>query len=191
MIASCGDVECVRPGACFDGANVTAWDTTSELCFQSGRRSCPAGAVCDLSGSCVFADDGLPCTVGVECGTGNCWRPPASPAVGVCCNSKCDNECQECLSVRGVCMSRTGAACSMQMPCDTVSHALNHPVSQFFLHPGFERIYQFQRVPEVCKRPVWRLHEYCMSAWIVLYPPYTRHCRVFAVSCFPHVLGLV
>lgn len=113
----CGDLRCVRPGACPPDANGTDWDTIDKLCYTSGAGGCPAGQSCDASGTCVA--DPIPCTSHLQCGSKSCWVP-TNETVGVCCNEACYDDCQECST--GTCKARTGLACPDPVPCNAVSH---------------------------------------------------------------------
>jgi hypothetical protein len=119
---SCASVGCVNPNSCTNATRSTAYTVAGDVCYTSARRGCEEGATCDSDGACVFVDDGKPCTLDVQCASNNCWRPlsQGTSGMGICCNQKCDNECQECSSNAGTCKARTGSVCSLNVPCSTV-----------------------------------------------------------------------
>jgi len=117
----CASFGCVNQNSCTPGTRSSAYTTPADVCFTSGQHACQPGATCDATGSCVFADDGKPCNEDIECFSKNCWRPKGQTGgVGVCCNQRCDNECQECNSSPGQCKATTGDTCSLTVPCSTV-----------------------------------------------------------------------
>ena len=87
---------CNGSGACTTAASSQC---TSNLCATDGSgkcsgsctaSSCPSGTYCDSTGTCAKTlDVGASCSVGTQCTSGNC-------ADGVCCDGKCDGQCQSC-----------------------------------------------------------------------------------------------
>ena len=110
---------CNGSGAC---TTATSSSCASNLCATDGSgkcsgsctaTSCPAGNYCDSTGSCTKTlDPGAACAMGTQCTSGNCTD-------SVCCDAKCDGQCQSCKEVGSVgkCKIVTGDPISPRAAC--------------------------------------------------------------------------
>ena len=124
---TCGSIGCVRKDKCQVGDDSSTLTSLGDVCYVGGETSkdfagnpgptdCPAGATCDESGSCVFADDGIACNDNSECGSGFCVKN--EQGAGTCCNEACTLECQICVRGEGTCKSRIGDVCDTDNPIE-------------------------------------------------------------------------
>lgn len=102
-VACTAGVQCTS-GNCVDGVCCdTSCGGTCESCNQAGSvgsctaipdgqdpiDECSGAEVCNGAAGCRPGEDGLACTAGVECSSGNCVD-------GVCCDTACAGTCESC-----------------------------------------------------------------------------------------------
>lgn len=121
--ASCTDGKATTASVC-NGSGACTTPATSQcpsnLCGADGKcsgscttTSCPAGTYCDSTGTCAKTLElGASCSSGTQCASGFCVD-------GVCCNGKCDGQCQSCKATGsvGTCKTIQGAPVSPRAAC--------------------------------------------------------------------------
>lgn len=110
---------CNGSGAC---TMATTSPCTNNMCATDGSgkcaggctaTSCTAGTYCDSTGTCAKTlDSGASCSTGTQCTSGNCVD-------GVCCDAKCDGQCQSCKESGsvGTCKTVKGDPISPRAAC--------------------------------------------------------------------------